>query len=65
MLAIWERSRRSGKDLSADLHLGAATLSPLLKRLETLGYVDLHAALSRVIAATDGVRREGRAPAAT
>jgi DNA-binding MarR family transcriptional regulator len=39
MLALWERSPRSVKDISASLHLDPATLSPLLKRLETLGYV--------------------------
>jgi DNA-binding MarR family transcriptional regulator len=39
MLALWERSPRSVKDLGASLQLDAATLSPLLKRLETIGYV--------------------------
>lgn len=39
MLALWERSPRSVKDLSADLLLGPATISPLLKRLEVSGYV--------------------------
>ena len=39
MLALWERAPRSVKDLGAALRLDPATLSPLLKRLETLGYV--------------------------
>ncbi len=39
MLALWERAPRSVKDLSAALCLDPATLSPLLKRLEALGYV--------------------------
>ena len=39
MLALWERSPRSAKDISASLRLDPATLSPLLKRLETIGYV--------------------------
>jgi DNA-binding MarR family transcriptional regulator len=39
MLALWERSPRSVKDLSASLRLDPATLSPLLKRLESLGYL--------------------------
>lgn len=39
MLALWERSPRSVKDISASLRLDPATLSPLLKRLEALGYV--------------------------
>nr|WP_304438159.1 MarR family transcriptional regulator [Frankia sp. CpI1-P] len=47
MLALWERSPRSVKDLGAALLLDSATLSPLLKRLESAGYV------SRRRAATD------------
>ena len=39
MLALWERSPRSVKDISASLRLDPATLSPLLKRLEALGHV--------------------------
>lgn len=39
MLALWERSPRSVKDLGETLSLDPATLSPLLKRLEALGYV--------------------------
>ena len=39
MLALWERSPRSVKDLGAALRHDPATLSPLLKRLEALGYV--------------------------
>jgi DNA-binding MarR family transcriptional regulator len=39
MLALWERSPRSVKDLGSSLQLDAATLSPLLKRLEAIGYV--------------------------
>jgi DNA-binding MarR family transcriptional regulator len=39
MLALWERSPRSVKDLGASLRHEPATLSPLLKRLEALGYV--------------------------
>ncbi len=39
MLALWERSPRSVKDLAASLRMDPATLSPLLKRLEALGYL--------------------------
>lgn len=39
MLALWERSPRSVKDLSESLRHDPATLSPLLKRLESVGYV--------------------------
>ena len=39
MLALWERSPRSVKDLGATLLLDSATLSPLLKRLAAVGYL--------------------------
>ena len=39
MLALWERSPRSVKDLSGALALDPGTLSPLLKRLEAAGLV--------------------------
>jgi DNA-binding MarR family transcriptional regulator len=39
MLALWERSPRSVKDLGASLQLDSATLSPLLKRLEACGHL--------------------------
>ena len=39
MLALWERSPRSVKDLSATLALDPGTLSPLLKRLEATGLI--------------------------
>lgn len=40
MLALWDRSPRSVKDIGAELQLEPATLSPLLKRLEASGYVE-------------------------
>lgn len=39
MLALWEHSPRSVKEIGSALQLEPATLSPLLKRLETTGYV--------------------------
>ncbi|MGE3194580.1 MAG: MarR family winged helix-turn-helix transcriptional regulator [Microbacteriaceae bacterium] len=39
MLALWERSPRTVVDLSRALALEPATLSPLVKRLEAIGYV--------------------------
>jgi DNA-binding MarR family transcriptional regulator len=39
MLALWERSPRSVKDLSTTLALDPGTLSPLLKRLEAAGLI--------------------------
>jgi MarR family transcriptional regulator, organic hydroperoxide resistance regulator len=40
MLALWERSPRTVRDLADALWLDSATLSPLLKRIETLGFVE-------------------------
>jgi DNA-binding MarR family transcriptional regulator len=39
MLALWEKAPRSVKDLGTTLRHEPATLSPLLKRLEAIGYV--------------------------
>lgn len=39
MLALWEESPRSIKELGAALRADSAALSPMLKRLETLGYI--------------------------
>src|ERR1044071_2481142 len=39
MLALWERAPRSVRELSEVLQLDPGTLSPLLKRLESAGYV--------------------------
>jgi DNA-binding MarR family transcriptional regulator len=39
MLAMWDASPRSAKDLAAALHFDPATLSPMLKRLAGLGYL--------------------------
>jgi DNA-binding MarR family transcriptional regulator len=39
MLALWEDSPRAVKDLGQVLQLDSATLSPLLKRLESSGLV--------------------------
>lgn len=39
LLALWDRAPRSVKDIGLTLRLEPATLSPLLKRLEALGYL--------------------------
>ncbi|GAC67330.1 putative MarR family transcriptional regulator [Gordonia soli NBRC 108243] len=39
MLALWEAEPRSVKEIGAALQLDSATLSPLLKRLQAIGYV--------------------------
>jgi DNA-binding MarR family transcriptional regulator len=39
MLALWERSPRTARDLADTLYLEPPTLTPLLKRLEAVGYL--------------------------
>lgn len=39
MLALWERSPRTARDIADALYLEPPTLSPLLKRLEAIGYL--------------------------
>jgi MarR family transcriptional regulator, organic hydroperoxide resistance regulator len=39
LLVLWEEDRASVGRLSQRLHLDSGTLSPLLKRLEAIGYV--------------------------
>ncbi len=39
MLALWERSPRTVRDIGETLRLDPATLSPLLKRLESAGLI--------------------------
>ncbi|WP_060722173.1 MarR family winged helix-turn-helix transcriptional regulator [Pseudonocardia sp. EC080625-04] len=40
MLALWERSPRSGGELARELALDPGTLSPLFKRLEAAGLLE-------------------------
>ena len=42
LLALWERDGRGVGELCEQLQLDTGTLSPLLKRLETLGLVERH-----------------------
>lgn len=39
LLALWERSPRTVRDIAETLRHEPATLSPMLKRLEALGYL--------------------------
>jgi DNA-binding MarR family transcriptional regulator len=39
MLALWQRDPLSGRELCSLLRLDPGTLSPLLKRLESAGYI--------------------------
>jgi MarR family transcriptional regulator, organic hydroperoxide resistance regulator len=61
MLALWERSPRSVKDLGAALYLDSATLSPLLKRLENLGYLSRERSESDERLLTVELTKTGRA----
>ena len=40
MLVLWESDDISVKDIAARLNLDSATVTPLLKRLETQGYIE-------------------------
>jgi DNA-binding MarR family transcriptional regulator len=40
MMVLWEDQPRSVRDLGEELGLDSGTLSPLLKRLESLGFVE-------------------------
>ncbi|WP_427133344.1 MarR family winged helix-turn-helix transcriptional regulator [Pseudarthrobacter sp. S9] len=40
MLVLWEEEPRSVRELGEELGLDSGTLSPLLKRLESLGHVE-------------------------
>jgi DNA-binding MarR family transcriptional regulator len=39
LIALWERGTSSVKSLGTILHLDSGTLSPLLKRLESAGFI--------------------------
>jgi DNA-binding MarR family transcriptional regulator len=54
MLALWERSPLTVREIGSLLRLEPATLSPLLKRLEVAGLVsrDRHPADDRALAIT-------------
>ncbi|SNS40669.1 MarR family winged helix-turn-helix transcriptional regulator [Rhodococcoides kyotonense] len=40
LLVLWEKDGRGVRDICAELDLDTGTLSPLLKRLENLGFVE-------------------------
>ncbi len=44
LLALWETDDLGVRELGARLHLDSGTLSPLLKRLESLGFITRHRA---------------------
>ena len=40
MLVIWERQQLTSRELGRKLHLDSGTLTPLLKKLESKGYLE-------------------------
>jgi DNA-binding MarR family transcriptional regulator len=40
LLVLWEKDGRGVKDICAELNLDTGTLSPMLKRLEGLGFIE-------------------------
>lgn len=40
MLVLWERDSQRVSDIGSELYLDSGTLTPLLKKLETLGFVE-------------------------
>ena len=66
MMALWEHCSLSVKELGEFLYLDSGTLTPLLKKLEALGYVcrerDIADERSVMITLTDaGIKLKGRA----
>ncbi|MGX5681827.1 MarR family winged helix-turn-helix transcriptional regulator [Schumannella luteola] len=61
MLALWERSPRTLRDLAETLYLEPATLSPLLKRLEEAGLVTRGRSTADERALDVSLTAEGRA----
>jgi len=61
MLALWQQDEPSVKELSALLHLDPGTLSPLLKRLETMGLLTRTRSTSDERVLVVGLTDDGRA----
>lgn len=40
LIVLWEQDGQNVKDIASKLHLDSATLTPLLKRLESEGFID-------------------------
>src|SRR5580692_3955051 len=63
MLVLWERDGVSVSEIGERLYLNSATLTPLLKRIETLGLIKRHRAREderQVIVNLSGAGRELR-----
>jgi DNA-binding MarR family transcriptional regulator len=61
LLALWDTTPRTVKDLCDTLRAEPATLSPLLKRLEALGYVTRERSRADERALTVDLTESGRA----
>lgn len=61
MLVLWESESRSVKEIGDALQLDSATLSPLLKRLESMGYVSRTRSTSDERTLVVALTAEGRA----
>lgn len=61
MLALWERSPRSVREIGEALAMEPATLSPMLKRLEANGLVTRQRMVGNERALAVGLTDEGRA----
>lgn len=46
LMALWENDRRTVSELGRSLLLDSGTLTPLLKRMETAGFVERHRRIS-------------------
>jgi DNA-binding MarR family transcriptional regulator len=61
LLALWDRSPRTVRDLGETLRHEPATLSPMLKRLEALGYISRARSTTDERALAVALTGEGRA----
>lgn len=61
MLTLWESEPRTVKGIGELLQLDSATLSPLLKRLEAVGYVTRTRSVADERSLTVALTEEGRA----
>jgi len=61
MLALWERSPRSVREISNELDLEPATISPLLRRLEVAGFISRRRAVGNERSLAVGLTAAGAA----
>ncbi|UTH75883.1 MarR family winged helix-turn-helix transcriptional regulator [Chromobacterium sp. IIBBL 290-4] len=61
LLVLWEQDQRSVSDIGEKLFLDSATLTPLLKRMETAGWVERQRLASDERVVMVGLTEPGRA----